>query len=104
MANKKKTIAEIQNELGAKGELLPGLSAMANRDDPHLPLEQARKKKYKKPQKFKRSYMLREDTIQRLEDIKRVYKGKSLSDVLTIAIDDLYEKRKQDIIETFNQD
>jgi hypothetical protein len=104
MANRKKTVAEIQNELGAGGELLPGLSAMANRDERRIPLEQARKKKYKKPQKFKRSYMLQEDTIQRLDDIRRVYKGKALSDLLKIAIDDLYEKNKAAIIETFIQE
>lgn len=106
---KKKTIAELQAELEAtqqteQRELLSGLSNLADQDQPGLPMNLVRKKKYKKPAKSKRSYMLREDTILKLEDIKRVHRNKSLSDVLTIAIDDLYEKDKQAILDSFNKD
>lgn len=106
---KKKTIAELQAELEAsqqteQRELLPGLSNLADQDQPGLPMNLVRKKKYKKPAKSKRSYMLREDTILKLDDIKRVHRNKSLSEVLTIAIDDLYEKDKPAILESFNKD
>jgi hypothetical protein len=108
---KKKTIAELQAELEAsekteKNELIPGLLEMADRDRDQrgLPMEIVRKKKYKKPAKSKRSYMLREDTILKLDDIKRVHRNKSLSEVLTIAIDDLYDKEKQAILDSFNKD
>jgi hypothetical protein len=45
--------------------------------------------------KYKRSYMLREDTIQKLEDAKRMHKGTSLSDC---------DRHKEEIQETFQRD
>lgn len=97
---KQKTVAEIRNELLPEREVVPGLTARGN----NIPIEEARKKKFKKPPKAKRSYMLREDTIQHLEDCKRIYKGKSLSEVLTIAIEEFYERRKAEIQNTFTTD
>lgn len=97
-AKNQKTVGELQREL------LPGLSSIVKGEQRNIPIEQARKKRFKKPPKAKRSYMLREDTIQMLEDAKRMHKGASLSDVITLAIIEYYQNHKAEIQDTFNTD
>lgn len=61
-------------------------------------------KEEKNAAKHKRSYMLSEDTIQQIDDLKRVYKGKNYSEVVEIAILDLYQRNQEAIQAVFRRD
>ncbi len=62
-----------------------------------------RSKEEKDTAKHKRSYMLLEDTIQQIDDLKRVYKGKTYSEIVEIAIHDLYERNHEAIQSVFRR-
>lgn len=90
-----------------RAELLTGLADLdkpleERNQENNLTIEEVRSQKFKKPKKIKRSYMLREDTIEKITDMKRIFKNDDYSDIVAKAIDELYEKHKEEVKESFN--